>query len=295
VGKIRNKGIELSVGVVPVRTKDFEWSIGYTFSKNDNKVEELWDDVTEYSIYGLSSGPQLKAIVGESVGTWVDYKISTVEDVSSPYYGYTIVNATTGLPTYDNTKYETLGKADEDYTMGFNTNLRWKNFSFGASLDYRKGGLMYSATKGIALFNGNAEETMYNLRDPWVWQHAVYKSGDTYVENDLPVNSYYNINGAWYPNYNYIRYRDELLDKTYLKLREITASYRFPTKWFDSVSWLSTIEFGVFGRNLLMWTPKQGLIDPDMTNYGNDIGSLYGEYYSAPSTRNIGCNLKIVF
>ena len=301
VGKIRNKGIELAVGVVPIRTKDMEWNIGYTFSKNTNKVEELWDDVKEYAIYGLSSGPQLKAIVGEAVGTWVDYKVSTVEDKNSPYYGYTIVNATTGLPTYSNTEYETLGKADADFTMGLNTNFRYKDFTFGASFDYRKGGLMYSATKGIVLFDGNAEETMYNLRDPWVHQHAVYQSGKDasgnpiYTENNLPVNSYYNINGEWYSNYNYVRYRDNLLDKTYLKLREITASYRLPAKWFASVNWLSTIELGVFGRNLLMWTPKQGLIDPDMTNYGNDLTSLYGEYYSAPSTRNIGCNIKIVF
>ena len=301
VGKIRNKGVELSVGVVPVRTKDFEWSVGYTFSKNNNTVEELWDDVEEYAIYGLSGGPQLKAIKGESVGTWVDYKINTVEDQNSPYYGYTIVNATTGLPTYDNTEFETLGKAEEDYTMGLNTNIRYKNFSFGASFDYRHGGLMYSATKGIVLFNGNAEETMYNMRDPWVWEHSVYQSGvdgsgnPVYTENNLPVNSYYNINGAWYPNYNYVRYRDQLLDKTYLKLREVTASYRLPEKWFANVSWLSTVQIGVFGRNLLMWTPKQGLIDPDITNYGNDLGSLYGEYYSAPSTRNIGCNIKIVF
>ena len=301
VGKIRNKGIELAVGIVPIRTKDMEWNIGYTFSKNTNKVEELWDDVKEYAIYGLSSGPQLKAIVGEAVGTWVDYKVNTVEDKSSPYYGYTIVNATTGLPTYNNTEYETLGKADADFTMGLNTNFRYKDFTFGASFDYRKGGLMYSATKGIVLFDGNAEETMYNLRDPWVHQHAVYQSGKDasgnpiYTENNLPVNSYYNINGEWYSNYNYVRYRDNLLDKTYLKLREITASYRLPAKWFASVNWLSTIELGVFGRNLLMWTPKQGLIDPDMTNYGNDLTSLYGEYYSAPSTRNIGCNIKIVF
>ena len=301
VGKIRNQGFELSVGVVPIRTKDIEWNIGYTFSKNNNKVEKLWDDVKEYSIYGLSSGPQLKSIVGQSVATWVDYKINTVTDENSPYYGYTIVNATTGLPTYDNTQYETLGTADVDFTMGFNTSFRYKNLSIGASFDYRKGGLMYSATKGIVLFNGNAEETMYNLRDPWVWPHAVYQSGKDaagnpiYVENNLPVDSYYNINGAWYPNYNYVRYRDELLDKTYLKLRELTLSYRLPEKWFANVNWLTSIDLGVFGRNLFMWTPKQGIIDPDATNYGNDLTSLYGEYYSAPSTRNIGINVKIVF
>ena len=136
---------------------------------------------------------------------------------------------------------------------------------------------------------------MYNLRDPWVWPHSVYSAGGTYVENNIPVTGYYNVNGAYYPNYNYVQYRTELLDKTYIKLRELNLSYRFPTKWFDNVSWLSTIELGIVGRNLLMWTPKQGLIDPDQTNYGNDLGSQYGEYYSAPSTRNIGANIKIVF
>ena len=295
VGLIRNKGIELTLGLVPVRTRDFEWNIVYTFSKNVNVVEKLWDDVTEYAIYGLSSGPQLKSIVGQSIGTWVDYKISTVEDKASPYYGYTIVNATSGLPTYDNTTYETLGKADPDFMMGLNNTLRYKNWSLGFSFDWRQGGLMYSATKGIVLFNGNAEETMYNLRDPWVWPHSVYSAGGTYVENNIPVTGFYNVNGAYYPNYNYVQYRTELLDKTYIKLRELNLSYRFPTKWFDNVSWLSTIELGIVGRNLLMWTPKQGLIDPDMTNYGNDLGSQYGEYYSAPSTRNIGANIKIVF
>ena len=81
----------------------------------------------------------------------------------------------------------------------------------------------------------------------------------------------------------------------YIKLRELSLSYRLPTKWFQNVSWLSSIEMGLVGRNLLMWTPKQGLIDPDMTNYGNDLTSQYGEYYSSPSTRTIGANVKIVF
>ena len=250
----------------------------------------------EYAIYGLSAGPQLKSIVGESIGTWVDYKINTVEDKSSKYYGYTIVNASTGLPTYDNTQYETLGKADPDFMMGLNTNIRYKNLSFGASFDYRKGGLMYSATKGIVLFDGNAEETMYNLRDPWVWPHSVIETADgSYKENNLPVTTQYNVNGAYYPNYNYVQYREELLDKTYLKLREINLTYRMPERWFQNVNWLSSVSIGLVGRNLLMWTPKQGLIDPDNTNYGNDLTSQYGEYYSAPSVRTVGANLKLVF
>lgn len=300
IGKIQNRGIELAVGIVPVRTKDWEWNIGYTFSKNNNKVKSLWDDAKEYNIYGLTQGPQLRARVGESLTTWVDYKVNTVEDASSPWYGCVIVNRVTGFPTYSTSEYEVLGKAEEDFTMGFNNTLRFKNLSLGFSFDYRKGGLMYSATKSIVLFDGNAEETMYNMRNPWVWPNAVYQSGTengkpVYTENNLPISSWYNVNGVHYSNYNYVKYRDALLDKTYVKLRELNLSYRFPVKWFKDISWLSTVEVALVGRNLLMWTPKQGLIDPDNTNYGNDITSQYGEYYSAPSTRTFGGNIKIVF
>ena len=77
-----------------------------TFAKNKNKVESLWDDVQETTIYGLTSGPQLKAIVGESLGTWTDYAVETVKDESSPYYGYTIVDPTTGYPKMSSSEVE---------------------------------------------------------------------------------------------------------------------------------------------------------------------------------------------
>ena len=45
VGKMTNQGIELMVNVVPVRTKDLEWSLNFNFSKNKNKVVALAEDV----------------------------------------------------------------------------------------------------------------------------------------------------------------------------------------------------------------------------------------------------------
>ena len=300
VGKIRNRGVELTISGIPVRTRDFEWNVGYTFSRNKNTVEELWDDVTESTIYGLSTGPQLKAIVGKPLGTWVDYKLLTVEDKTSPYYGYTIVNPSSGYPKYSNTELEVLGNADPKFVMGLSNSFTWKDFTLGFTLDWRHGGKMYSATKSIVMFDGNDESTMFNLRDAWVWPHSVIEtedaSGNTvYVENNLPVDTYTTLNGAYYSNYNYARYRDDLLDKGYLKLRELSFTYKLPRKLFENIDWLTGIDVSVIGRNLLMWTPKQGLIDPDITNYGNDLTSQYGEYYSAPSIRSIGASIKVVF
>lgn len=296
VGKIQNKGFELAVGAVPVRTKDWEWQIGYTFSKNNNKVIELWDDVEETTIYGLTEGVQLKAIKGQPLGTWTYYKNETVTDENSPYYGKTIVNSTTGFPVVSSTEEEIIGYADPKFTMGFNTTLRWKDLSLSASLDWRNGGKMYSATTSIVYFNGNAEETMYNYRDSFVYPDAVYKGADgEYHENNIPVNNYYNMNYYWYSSTNKEMYRRDLIDKTYLKLREVNLSYRLPAKWFDTAKWIQGIDLSIFGRNLLMWTPNQGMIDPDTTNYGNDLTSQFGEYYAAPSTRTFGGSIKIVF
>ena len=103
------------------------------------------------------------------------------------------------------------------------------------------------------------------------------------------------MNGVHYDNYNYVKYRDLLLDKSYLKLRELNITYRLPEKWFENVKWLTAAEVSLVGRNLLMWTPNQGLIDPDTTNYGNDLTSQFGEFYSAPSVRTFGGSVKIVF
>ena len=46
-------------------------------------------------------------------------------------------------------KYKYLGSTQPDFTMGFNTTLKWKNLTFTAVGDWRHGGIMYSRTANI--------------------------------------------------------------------------------------------------------------------------------------------------
>ncbi len=41
VGLVTNRGIEITLNVNPVRTKNFNWNINYTFAKNESKVVRL--------------------------------------------------------------------------------------------------------------------------------------------------------------------------------------------------------------------------------------------------------------
>ena len=47
VGKMNNKGIEIMVNAIPVRTKDFEWNTTVTMSHNKNKLVSLSNELYE--------------------------------------------------------------------------------------------------------------------------------------------------------------------------------------------------------------------------------------------------------
>lgn len=290
VGEIQNRGIEMALNLVPIRTRDWEWNFDITFAKNKSKVKKLWDvdgkPVNEYvlrSVYGVD----YVALVGEELGVFKVPKVQT-------YEGKTVVNASTGRPLIIAGEKEAVGTSSPDFTMGFVNRLKWKDLSFGVVFDWRKGGNFWSNTAEMLTWNGNATATMYNERQPFVIPNSVKQVGDNYTENDVPIMwnaqySYYN------HSTNTAQYKNFVLPKDYFKLREVSITYSIP-KTVLSKTFLKEVEISAVGRNLLMWTPKaNNFVDPEATNYGNDILSEVGEFTAAPTTRTFGGSLKVVF
>ena len=51
-----------------------------------------------------------------------------------------------------------------------------------------------------------------------------------------------------------------------------------------------------YGRNFLLWTPRANIyVDPESTNYGNDLTGLLGEFGTAPLSKSYGFVLKLAF
>ena len=99
----------------------------------------------------------------------------------------------------------------------------------------------------------------------------------------------------WYGNTNQYKYRDYVLDRDYVKLRELVFSYALP-KSFISKAKLSNATLSLIGRNLLLFTPASNkYVDPEGSNYGNDINSEFGEFGAAPTNRTFGASLKVTF
>ena len=292
LGKIRNRGIETLLTLKPIVTKDFDWTTALSWTINRSKVISLPESLGgQATIYAINSNPSLCAIVGQPLGTFL------AEVPERDPEGHIVVNAQTGMPVAQSTP-QMVGDMNSKYTLGINTTLRYKDFSLNFVFDIRQGGKMFSRTKNINYFTGNAIQTAYNDRHIFIVPNSVNKvtASDgtvTYVENTTPVSQ----NSIC----NYFNYGAEvmgsgwLVDKSYVKLRNGSLSWDMPKAWLAR-TFLTGVRLSVFGTNLLCWTPDDNsFIDPEITTFGNDLEGNYGEFSANPTSRNFGFNVQVKF
>ena len=287
LGKVGNKGIEALVTVVPVRTKDFEWSLTWNFTKNKNKVISLPEELGgEVNIYGFSGGTGLYAIEGEEMGIFKAYKTKTDDQ------GHIVVNSK-GIPLQTD-DLEKVGSMNYKYQMGLGTQLKYKGVSLGIDFDIRKGGLLFSRTADISYFTGNAIQTAYNDRNPFIIPNSVMSDGEGgYVENTIAMDAT-QIYNFWDAG-GFLSDEAFLVDKSYVKLRSVVLSWELPKKWLAKTP-LQGVRFSFFGNNLFLWTPSSNtFIDPELTSFGNDLEGNFGEYSANPSCRKLGFNVNVKF
>lgn len=287
LGEIRNRGIELLVSVTPVKVRDFQWDLSWNFTKNKTKVIDLPDELGGQSlIWGFTGGTSLYAIEGKELGVFKAYSSQKTED------GKIIVDRN-GLPVQTGDLVE-IGTMNYKYQMGFNSTFKYKGFTLSADVDVRKGGLMYSRTKNISYFTGNAIQTAYNHRNPFIIPNSVVDNGDgTYSENTTPLDPT-NIYNFWESGGIYGDASD-LIDKSYVKLRSVVFGWDVPTKWLNG-TFITGAKISFFGNNLFVWTPSSNtFVDPELTSFGNDLEGNFGEYTANPSSRKFGFNLMLKF
>lgn len=287
LGDVRNSGIELSISLVPVKTRDFQWDIRYNFTKNNNKVESL--DVSEVFLSGLG-GMGIYAVEGKSLGQFKSQMAQTVEIEDKTY---TVVDGSGNpQPTADDVY---LNKdINEKYRMGLTNTFTYKGISLSATLDFRYGGYIYSYTKDYMHWVGSGAETVYNDRNPFIVPNSVVDNGDgTYSENTNPVNptafhTFYSNGGFQYADF-------AVIDRSYLKLRNISLAYQFPAKLCEKLR-ISSLRVSATASNILLWTPKDNMyIDPEITTWGSDISSKVGEFASTPPYQSYTFGLQLSF
>ena len=295
-GNVRNRGIELLVNTTPIQTKDFRWDLGFNFSKNQNKVLSMPASVEggKTTIYNFSAGNDavyFYAEEGNPMGEFYTYMPQYTED------GKLIVGSD-GQPILTTELQDTGKNMNPDWIGGVTTAFYYKGLSLSAALDVRKGGYMFSRSKNLMQFTGNGSITTYNQRRPFIIPNSVYEDG---TENTTPImlgGSDYKVGDyqGYYNDYGWGQGGEAyLVNKSYVKLRNITLAYQLPKSIVNQL-YLSDVTLSLFCNNVFTWTHKSNtFIDPESSTRGNDLEGQFGELYVNPSCRTFGFNVGIKF
>lgn len=281
-GVVENNGVEIAVRGTPVRTASgFTLELYGTYTKNNNKVVDIAGGVEQVVVGGVS-GLNIVAAKGQPYGTFYG------QSIKRDPQGRVVISQADGMPELtDGAVY--LGSYTPKYIASWGANMSFKGFSFGILFDTKQGNKFYSRTKDLMDFVGTAPETVAGGREPRVWENSVYESEPgKYVENTSITYSPEN----WFTNK--IPGGLHVIDGSYIRLRELSLSYRLPRYLLNRTPF-GDASIGIFGNNLALWTAKENVYADPEVNSGGATNEQGFDFTAQPSLRNYGVNLRVTF
>lgn len=276
VGDISNKGIELSVNVIPVQTKNMKWETSLNLSHNKNEVKSLSNQTysVDYinagnpNIGGYSTANVQRIMEGEAIGTfytweWAGYNENGVSQfyVHDPETGERTGEFTTSPQETDRTK---VGSAQPKVIYGWNNTLSYKKWSLNA---------FFQGVTGNKIMNSTRAQYNYI---------ALVSTGKN-VLSEVAANQKYTDVNAQTPSDRYLE------NGSYLRLSTLSLSYDFGKVG----NYLNGLRVYATCNNLFTLTNYKGL-DPEVSLGGLTPGIDSRETYY-PRTRTFMLGLNINF
>jgi len=288
-GTVQNKGIEVSVFGTPVKTRNFSWTLNVNWTRNRNKVLELFEGSENLLLASFQGGVSVNATLNQPFGTLRGSNFVYSAD------GQKTVT-TTGRYARTTTANEVIGNPNPDWIGGINNTLKYKNLSLSWLVDIRHGGDVFSLDMYYGLATGLYPETagLNDLGNPS--RNTLANGGGIIlpgVKADGKTNDIRVVNG--FGAYGYFRNPAAafVYDASYVKLREVVLTYSLPTNIIGKIAPFNGIDLSLIGRNLWIIDKNLPYSDPEESvSAGNLQGYQTGAY---PSIRNFAFNVKFRF
>jgi len=280
VGRVDNKGIEVSVNATPIKSRSFAWTVFGTFSANRNKIKELSDSSLVLRTGALGSG-QIVANVGGSMGDMYGRGYLRSPD------GQIVFNPTTGV-ALENPDLIYLGNTTPKFRFSFGTGFTYKQFNVNALFDAQLGAVGHSLTFSRMASLGKSTITLPGRYNGVIGDGVVQNPDGSYRKNDVIATDI----AAYYESlYGSGQAEGSVFRTDYLKFREASIGYAFNKSFLNKLG-LNSANLSVYGRNLFIWSawpafdPEFGTLDGGDITQGFETGQL-------PSTRSYGVRLVV--
>ncbi len=271
VGALKNVGYEVSISGIPVKTKDWEWTISANATHYKNELTELPQEQI------ISGNKLLK--VGGSIYDFFMVEWAGVDpaDGLSQWYKTDSNGNRVKTKIYNeaNTTASKIvaGSSLPDLVGGFSTNLKFKNFELSALFAYSIGGKIFNQDKLAILRNGgNAGRAMsVDLLDRWTPEHT---------NTDVPRMET-SSSSSWISTSTRF-----LVDADYLRLKNITLAYNLPKSLLNKIE-INNCRVYVQSENLFTLFGEQGM-DPEQAVDGTS-------YFRYPAMKTVSFGINLSF
>ncbi|MCR5889837.1 SusC/RagA family TonB-linked outer membrane protein [Hymenobacter sp. J193] len=262
-GKMENKGVEALLTVLPVKTAVFTWTSSLNAAYNKNTVLSLAAG-QEQSVYATSRSNVgfVGQIVNKPSGQILAYDYKYDTDGS-------IATTPNGLPARGDLK--AYGTAFHPLTGGWSNDFTFKGLNFGVLVDGKFGGKIFSATDYYGTVFGLHKKTLENREESYG------------TDGKVTSREYY---GTLANNVS----KQFVQDADFIKLRQVTLGYSFPTKLLGTK--VQRLTLSLVARNIAILMRKTDNIDPESSynafTQGLELGGI-------PPVRTFGLNLNAKF
>ena len=310
-GEILNKGLEFSFDAVPVKTKNFEWSINGNISLNRNTILDIGTDTQGDIIYMTTApesasnakfyfgsyigggrflnGPANIFIQGQPIGLFYGYVTDGIiqQGQTGPgfkpgdtrgegYIRYVDINKDGYIDEYDRT---IIGDPNPDFVFGFGTSLTYKRLSVRASFNGSFGNDICNSNLNDLIDTGYSSVLNISrevLHNSWTPENpdAIYPQLGKYAAND---------DSGKLTNLN-------IEDGSFLRLAEVGVSYRFRFR----KGFLHGMNLGLSAHNLFVVTKYTGW-DPEVSSFGASSKRIGIDNGSYPNSRSFSFDVKFQF
>ncbi|GAB6123907.1 SusC/RagA family TonB-linked outer membrane protein [Dysgonomonas termitidis] len=312
-GVINNKGMELAINVVPVKTKNFTWDLTINASGNRGTVDELLPGMEILYVTDAQVGNAKAASFNK--GNFMG--ISGSEWLRSPE-GYLVLNPESGMPTSDGLATHEIGNREPKVFGGINNSLQYKNWNLSFLLDYRIGGDVYNGTNHYMTNNGTSAlsanrdklsitgvvqtgedigpngEKIPVYSEPKTFE---YEAGKMYKVGNLDLSGEYIINNYYWQNAYNLESANYMTNVNWLRLRNVSLSYTFSQSTLKKLKGIKGLTVTASGTNLLLWTNYKGM-DPETSAAGSGAvgsSSVGIDYCGIPALAGFSFGLNITF
>ena len=209
VGSISSKGIELALGGLIVKTRDFSWKMDVTASTTSNKILNLSNSVFNLSFFDLGGipgagalGNSMRFATGGKVGNFFGRRYAGVDSAGQWLFYKADGKTKVGLNQITDNDKTVIGNAIPKYYLSWTNSFTYKNWDFRM---FWRGRFGYDVLNSMDISYGNQVALPNNvLRDAFT--------------------KYANIKGTYQYSSLYVQ------SAGFFKLDNITAGYTFRFK-----------------------------------------------------------------